>query len=81
MQATFTAVAGHAKVRMDVSQPNAADWTDLERLNTTMSLASAVFTPPHAPAAFTVFLLGSKTFGYSLLPQVDAPETGPCKPS
>jgi hypothetical protein len=44
-------------------------------------LASAPFTPPSAPAVFTTFLLGSKSFGYSLLPQVDAPETGPCKPA
>ena len=43
-------------------------------------LASAPFTPPAAPQVFTTFLLGSKSFGYSLLPQVDAPETGPCKP-
>ena len=43
-------------------------------------LASAPFTPPAAPEVFTTFLLGSKSFGYSLLPQVDAPETGPCKP-
>ena len=45
------------------------------------AIASAPFTPPNAPQAFTTFLLGSKSFGYSLLPQVDAPETGPCKPS
>ena len=44
------------------------------------ALASAPFTPPAAPQVFTTFLLGSKAFGYSLLPQVDAPETGPCKP-
>ena len=43
-------------------------------------LASAAFTPPSAPEVFTTFLMGSKAFGYSLLPQVDAPETGPCKP-
>ena len=36
-------------------------------------LASAPFTPPNAPEVFTTFLLGSKAFGYSLLPQVDAP--------
>jgi hypothetical protein len=44
------------------------------------ALATATFTPPAAPEVFTVFLMGSKSFGYSLLPQVDAPETGPCKP-
>ena len=44
-------------------------------------LASSPFTPPQSPQVFTTFLLGSKSFGYSLLPQVDAPETGPCKPS
>ena len=43
-------------------------------------LASAQFTPPKAPEVFTAFLLGSKAFGYSLLPQLDAPEMGPCKP-
>ena len=36
-------------------------------------LASAPFTPPNAPEVFTTFMLGSKAFGYSLLPQVDAP--------
>ena len=45
------------------------------------ALASAPFTPPAAPEAFTCFLLGSKTFGYSLLPALDAPEMGPCKPN
>lgn len=44
-------------------------------------LASSPFTPPQSPQVFTTFLLGSKRFGYSLLPQVDAPESGPCKPS
>eukprot|EP01047_Picozoa_sp_COSAG01_P050050 COSAG01_NODE_5018_length_4541_cov_2.682575_4_plen_105_part_00 len=43
-------------------------------------LADATFTPPAAPNVFTTFLMGSKSFGYSLLPAVDAPETGPCKP-
>eukprot|EP01048_Picozoa_sp_COSAG05_P007715 COSAG05_NODE_552_length_8725_cov_166.636796_6_plen_144_part_00 len=47
----------------------------------TAVLASAQFTPPKAPEVFTAFLMGSKAFGYSLLPQLDAPETGPCKPS
>ena len=42
--------------------------------------AIAPFTPPQAPEVFTVFLLGTKAYGYSLLPQIDAPETGPCKP-
>ena len=45
-----------------------------------VALASAPFAPPAAPQVFTTFLLGSKSFGYSLLPSVDAPETGPCKP-
>ena len=44
------------------------------------ALATATFTPPAAPDVFTSYLLGSKSFGYSLLPQFDAPETGPCKP-
>ena len=43
-------------------------------------LASAPFAPPQAPEVFTVFLLGDKGYGYTLLPQLDAPETGPCKP-
>eukprot|EP01045_Picozoa_sp_COSAG04_P018352 COSAG04_NODE_1693_length_5912_cov_5.083606_5_plen_117_part_00 len=39
------------------------------------------FNPlPQAPEVFTVFLLGDKGYGYTLLPQLDAPETGPCKP-
>ena len=42
--------------------------------------ATAPFSPPNAPEVFSVFLLGDKSFGYSLVPQVDAPETGPCKP-
>ena len=29
---------------------------------------------------FTTFLLGSKQYGYTLVPQVDAPEYGVCKP-
>jgi hypothetical protein len=44
------------------------------------ALASAPFTPPSAPMVFTAFLLGDKSTGYTLLPQLDAPETGPCKP-
>ena len=82
MQATFIAVASHTKFGVNVSQSGAANETTyLSRVNTTQMLASAVFTPPHAPAVFTVFLLGSKPFGYSLVPQVDAPERGLCKPS
>ena len=34
-----------------------------------------------AAQVFTAFLMGSKAYGYSLLPQLDAPETGPCKPT
>ena len=44
------------------------------------ALATAPFTPPSAPMVFTAFLLGDKASGYTLLPQLDAPETGPCKP-
>ena len=44
-------------------------------------LAKATFTPPLAPQVFTTFLLGSKGYGYTLVPQVDAPEYGVCKPS
>jgi hypothetical protein len=46
----------------------------------TTVIASAPFTPPASPGVFSCFLMGSKAFGYSLVPQVDAPETGPCKP-
>ena len=31
-------------------------------------------TPPLAPQVFTTFLLGSAQYGYTLVPQVDAPE-------
>lgn len=44
-------------------------------------LASAPFSPPAAPEVFTAFLMGSASFGYSLLPQIDAPEFGPCRPT
>ncbi len=44
-------------------------------------LAAVTTTPPSAPQVFTAFLMGSAKYKYSLLPQVDAPETGPCKPS
>jgi hypothetical protein len=44
------------------------------------TLATAQTTPPAAPEVFTAFLLGSAAYRYTLLPQVDAPETGPCKP-
>jgi hypothetical protein len=43
-------------------------------------LASSPFTPPQSPQVFTTFFLGSASFGYSLLPQVDAPETGRGRP-
>ena len=80
-QQTFTAVAGSSGADDDGAAVQPAG-----RVNTTAALAaaglaSAPFTPPSAPAVFTTFLLGSKSFGYSLLPQVDAPETGPCKPA
>jgi len=44
------------------------------------ALATASFNPPAAPEAFTAFLLGTKDFGYTLVPEVDAPEFGPCRP-
>ena len=44
-------------------------------------LASATVTPPLAPQVFTTFLLGSAEYGYTLVPQIDAPEFGVCKPS
>lgn len=34
-------------------------------------------TPPLAPQVFTTFLLGSSEYGYTLVPQVDAPECTP----
>lgn len=33
-----------------------------------------------AHKVFTAFLLGTKTFGYTIMPQIDAPEFGPCRP-
>ena len=45
------------------------------------TLATMTTTPPVAPNVFTAFLLGDATYKYTLVPQVDAPETGPCKPS
>jgi len=45
------------------------------------ALASATFTPPDAPEVFTAFFLGSEDFGYTLMPQIDAPEYGPCRPA
>lgn len=81
-QATFTTVAGRAESGVIAPHVHIGDVSKFASpVNATSALASAVFTPPNAPAAFTVFLLGSKQFGYSLLPQVDAPETGPCKPT
>ena len=44
-------------------------------------LASSPFTAPIAPMVFTLFLLGSANFGYTLAPQLDAPEKGPCRPA
>ena len=43
-------------------------------------LTSATFTAPASPEAFTTFLLGTKAFGYTLVPEIDAPEFGPCRP-
>eukprot|EP01046_Picozoa_sp_COSAG06_P079751 COSAG06_NODE_27143_length_599_cov_5.772000_1_plen_90_part_10 len=75
-QQTFTAVAGSSGADDDGAAVQPAG-----RVNTTAALAagggaaaaaglaSAPFTPPSAPAVFTTFLLGSKSFGYSLLPQ------------
>ena len=45
------------------------------------NLATMTTTPPAAPNVFTAFLMGDAKYKYTLLPQVDAPETGPCKPS
>ena len=59
-----TSVAGHIDIASRAVEP----------------LASAPFTPPSAPQVFTAFLIGSKAQGYTLVPQLDAPETGPCKP-
>ena len=43
-------------------------------------LASAPMTPPNAPEAWTGFLLGTAGFGYTLMPMIDAPEKGACRP-
>ena len=69
-QQTFAAVASSSTV-------DGGDTTN----GTAAALAKAPFTPPSAPQVFTAFLMGSKGYGYSLLPQLDAPETGPCKPA
>ena len=37
-------------------------------------LATSTMTPPAAPEVFSAFLLGTKGFGYTLMPQIDAPE-------
>ena len=55
--------------------------TDDGAISVVGALATATFSPPAAPEVFTTFLMGSKSFGYSLLPQLDAPETGPCRPT
>ena len=34
------------------------------------------FLSPNAPQVFTAFLLGVKGFGYTLMPQIDAPVSG-----
>jgi hypothetical protein len=60
--------------------PVSADSQTLSATANSAVVASVTVTPPSAPAAFTTFLLGSKEYGYSLVPSVDAPETGPCKP-
>ena len=43
-------------------------------------IVTATMTPPDAPQVFTAFLLGTKEYGYTLMPQIDAPEYGPCRP-
>jgi len=70
-QQTFTAVGGAP------TDSGAGSVTDdavaammINATGTAAGLASAPFTPPNAPQVFTTFLLGSKAFGYSLLPQV-----------
>jgi len=73
-QQTFSAVA-------DAAATSASGGAAGSEGGASAVLASAPFTPPGSPQVFTTFLMGSKAFGYSLLPQVDAPETGPCKPS
>ena len=37
-------------------------------------------TPPSAPEVWTGFLLGTAGYGYTLMPMIDAPEYGPCRP-
>ena len=86
-QATFSAFADAASgldfnlPQYNRSSSSSATTTSSSRAHeATTILASAPFTPPSAPEVFTTFLLGSKSYGYTLLPQVDAPEFGPCKP-
>lgn len=47
---------------------------------TNSQLATVSFQAPPGPEAFTTFLLGTKAFGYTLVPEIDAPEFGPCRP-
>eukprot|EP01050_Picozoa_sp_SAG11_P031819 SAG11_NODE_10054_length_860_cov_2.094612_1_plen_144_part_00 len=73
---TFSAVSDTSS-----SSPTPSGSSNSSSLESLASaLASVSFAPPAAPQVFTTFLMGSASFGYTLLPLDDAPETGPCKP-
>ena len=78
-QQTFSASVG---TESDVALQGVQVDSDTQAVGTVGAgvLASAPFSPPVAPEVFTAFLMGSASFGYSLLPQIDAPEFGPCRP-
>jgi hypothetical protein len=52
--------------------------TDLATLMLPSTLISKNAFAAHQ--VFTAFLLGTKAFGYTIMPQIDAPEFGPCRP-
>ena len=84
-QQTFSALSDTRAVLAAESSENRSgvygkDWVHGSAREGGGALASAPFSPPMAPEVFTAFLMGSQAFGYSLLPQVDAPEFGPCRP-
>jgi hypothetical protein len=83
---------GAGKLLVDhVQYSLGSTWHPVESVSTTFTAVDdagnaglhpeVTMTPPLAPQVFTTFLLGSKEFGYTLVPQVDAPEYGVCKPS
>jgi len=87
-QQTFTAVsdAGGASLATATTTPPAAPEVRVP-IDTQIVVTSLKLVAQSTPKmnvclqVFTAFLLGSASYRYTLLPQVDAPETGPCKPA